>query len=428
MRLKSFFGARLNSSLLTVWVMCQGANAQTQSAGNDNSGDGASQAVVLRLITGAEMKLIYEFPTPSVSDENLGVQERAFEKGVGSGYVIVDRATSQALSNDILRLNIENSRTISPIAVNVTDDGTSVSMSDDEYARLRYVIARERFNESNPYKADTYDFPVSLLYDNPDLDQQVPEGLCASSATSPVFMTSGNNPWISAQNDEASVFNIYFKNGSTKYYLTYIDDADEPVFRAVRNDPGANLAIYQYDNIGLTVEANPEGGVDIAVSHRDDDAVMKDVANVAVLFNDGTPVDIETLLSSGTLIALCEDGAWKSLLKAVPEQEDVASRAEADAAPATTVWLAPCYTVDYEDKKYSMPIGALQSVTVKSPEKTDPDESDMPTSIITSSENTAGIPSVYYTLQGQAVAMPVPGNIYIKLSGSSASKVLYLSE
>ena len=154
--------------------------------------------------------------------------------------------------------------------------------------------------------------------------------------------------------------------------------------------------------------------MDVAISHVDDDPVMQNLEEGAiemcVVMNDGEDVSVKDLMESETRYSLYDNG-WKTSLRIEP----VVVRAYG-AAP-TTAWMQPCYTLEYKGEKYSVPVGRITTVELND---------DISTAIPeVGFTDAVEEPVIYYNLQGQRIASPRAGSVYLRVTPTSATKIRF---
>ena len=136
---------------------------------------------------------------------------------------------------------------------------------------------------------------------------------------------------------------------------------------------------------------------------------------LCVVVNDGTQVSASDMMDSETRYSLYskDDKSWATSLKFNSYSTAPASRV---GESSSTVWVQPCYSLNYEGKKYSMPVGRISSVTVNDP---------LTAIQVVGISSDEDAPVSYYTLQGQRVASPISGQIYIRVTPTSATKIRF---
>ena len=384
----------------------------------------AEETVTLRRITGAELKYLYEFPTwrqtSSSGATDTGVAGD-FVKCPGLSFVIVDKAMSIALPSTFVKDETRTSKVYGTLLFNnVENDVLSLSRSD--YEDLRFVIKREdRIGSIVSSKAPT-ELPMSLmaivdLSKNQSVFRDMKCSYTNNEKTSAQFDPIGDestHPWISYETPDAGDFKIQMRIESKPFYIRYATNTADQYFRLYTTQDTYNLNIYQFENISVVAEPNDEGGVDVAISHVDDDPVMQNLEEGAiemcVVMNDGEDVSVKDLMESETRYSLYDNG-WKTSLRIEP----VAVRAYG-AAP-TTAWMQPCYTLEYKGEKYSVPVGRITTVELND---------DISTAIPeVGFTDAVEEPVIYYNLQGQRIASPRAGSVYLRVTPTSATKIRF---
>lgn len=391
----------------------------------------ADETVTLRRITGAELKYLYEFPTERQTsggkDTDKGVSGD-FRRCQGLSFVIVDKATSTAFPNSFIK-NKEVIKYVPGKSLMDLEDVMNLDRSD--YDEVRIVMKREDRTGSLAGSVSTSgDYPMSIYYiadpvlnNNPLLDLRSIDSGGVQFDASPLGADPSSHPWLSFDVINPKDFKLYMypqNNADKPYYLNYQESGSNQPFRLYATQNEYNLNIYQYENISLEPEVDAVGDVNVAISHVDDDPVMQNLEEGAiemcVVMNDGSAVSAKDMMESETRYSLYskDDKSWAESLKIESSPATVVSRAGESAS--TTVWMQPCYTLNYEGKKYSMPIGRISSVTVDDESTAIPeiDFSEAPQQTV-----------IYYTLQGQRVTSPVAGNIYIRVTPTSATKICF---
>ena len=404
----SVISSALFRSMLVAIVLCGccGVVHADNTADDINDADGE---YVLRRISVEDMRYLYELPTTFLKNSVF----MEFEKSPSLGFVIVDPDVSKALTNGFVASKTKTDA-VTPADVTLDSSGNTMIISPEEYADVRFSIISELYNGSQVDKNNPLAFPMSILYSVEEANKNAID-IRASYTNKGYFDTESDgayHPWIAGQSLESNSFSIYF-NLKWPCYIAYQND--DNVFILDRTDPGYNIGIYQFDNFSIRATSKDHEDVTLSIRHRLDDPVLADNIYLNVLFNDGsTPTTAEML--KAPQIKLHTDGKWLETTTLKAETNNTADGM--DPEEVNTLWMLPICSLSDEDGTRLFPIGRMMNEELA----IQPDDESL--SIPTVVEPTS-VTSIYYTLQGNVTDYPIPGNIYIKVSGNKAEKILY---
>lgn len=329
-----------------------------------------------------------------------------FEKSPSFGFVFVEKAESVALTNSFVANN-EITTTVLPLEVTLSWTGDSLLISSEDYDKVRFTIISECNDESTVNKTKPLAFPVSILYDVNNPKKAAIQMLATDNGTFNTVLDSKNHPWINPESLESTHFKIFFN--LTKPYNLALRNGN---FTLRSPDPGYNIEIFQFENFSVKATSVNKTGVNLSISHRFDDPVLADNMHLNLLFNDGTTPTTDDLLKASS-IKLYDNDEWINTATITPGESNTAS--DIDPSEATTLWMLPTCTLNHDDQTYTFPVGRILAERIPA---------DTPTAIFTFSHDATSITPIYYTLQGIRIETPIPGNIYIQVTGSKACKVL----